>query len=194
MSKVTASGLSGMKAAEAELAKQDRKEALDASFLPEGHPLRMAAEQQAQLSEEHGIDLPPGHPMLEVLEVAKRRYEKKEQLEEELLEREEEEEDEKVEVRRARRVDKRKVALEQRDKEEEGDRERSDAIRDVNSALAEVVASVERAQETMEGHREILERHRYTSRMTDRIGRILNAAGKGMSDMKLSSVRSSNDG
>ena len=178
--------LSGLKAAEAELAKQERRKNLDSSFLPEGHPLKEVAEKEAQAAEETGMDLPPGHPLLETLTAAKARYKEGQEI---LAQR-----DEQVKTRRARRVDKKRTEQAKRDKEEEENQEKRDAVKAVNSAMNDAMAAVGRVSEVLEKHKDVLSRNPYTGMMAGRIERIVTASVRGLSDMRMNSVRSLHDG
>jgi len=128
-------------------------------------------------------DLPPGHPMLTVLEQAKKRH-KERMREENMILEERQEVKEKVKVKKGKREQKR-----QRDRAEE---ERENKVRDLVKGVNKEIDVVQRSLGNLVGHvcdtqGEVMERPFVVARLK-RLERLILAFSKGLSDSKLNSI------
>ena len=126
--------LDRVKAAEDSLAKQEAKKLETA--LPEGHPLRAEVERQKAILGGDLSGLPPGHPLLRALQMARETYERNQ---EEIVV--SESDGERTEPRKARRLDE-AAARKQRNAEEDDLTRKREAAKVVNDGVDRILLSV----------------------------------------------------
>ena len=130
----SANMLSGIKAAEKTLAREDLKRLED---LPLDHPLRATIEQEKARIGGDLSDLPPGHPLLRELEAARQRFETVQAQETDQMQ------DKATKVRRARRVQEARQAVESRKEEDEKKAKRKVAAVEVGQKAVKIGQQVE---------------------------------------------------
>ena len=126
--------LDRVKAAEDSLAKQEAKKLETA--LPEGHPLRAEVERQKAILGGDLSGLPPGHPLLRALQMARETYERNQA---EIVV--SEPDNERTEPRKARRLDEAAVRK-QRNAEEDDLTRKREAAKVVNDGVDRILLSV----------------------------------------------------
>jgi len=174
---VSAKILSGARAAENSLAREEMRE-LEES-LPEGHPLHDEIEKKKA---EMGGDLsglPPGHPLYRMLRDAKARYD------EDIAEETEEAQAKAREVKKAKKVDREKARRERIAREEEQSDKRRTAASAVNKEIANTLESVKSLYEALAEHEEIFNMEPISRARSLRLKRLLYALERGLSESRL---------
>jgi hypothetical protein len=176
---VNGSMLTAAKDAEASLARQESQDL--EKGLPEGHPLREEAEKQkAILGDLSG--LPPGHPLLLAMQAAKERYEQQQ------VQRTEEQ-SKTAEVRKAKKIDAVKVRRDARRAEDEQTEAIEGAAKRVNNSIDGTLTSVRELYKVMSDNEEILNNSPIGRAKVSRLKRLLFAAERGLSELKITKAR-----
>ena len=178
---ISGSILGKLKAAEDSLARQETK-ALD-DFLPKGHPLKEEVEKQKALLGGDLKDLPPGHPLLRMLEAAKRSYEIT-QAESEAKKMK----DEAVKVRKAKRVEEASVKKEKLAQEDAEAEQRRVTAKVINSGIAEVLTAIKSMWGNLASSEEVMNKDPMGRARLLRLKRILYATERGLSEIRFSRI------
>jgi len=205
--KVSGMMLSGAKALEEQLARRESRE-LEES-LPEGHPLRQESERRRAEDLE---DLPPGHPMRRAMEEARLRYEETaadtgsaapapededdvggddgDTVEaSEPTEQDAEDVEEKArKLRRAKKLDQQKVRQERIAREVEAQEERHMVAGAVNSAIADVMSSLQGVYKVLATGEKALETDQYCKMKAMKLKRLLYAVERGLYDCRMTRI------
>lgn len=176
--------ISGAMAAEAALAKnagESYEETLDS--LPEDHPLKVVATEQKKFSGDLS-NLPPGHPVLVAMEEARLRYEAEQEVLAEAAS-VQTKDNQQHEIRKAKRLDQRKVARTSRIKEEEETDRRRAASKQINSSMTEAMDTLKRLNDNIAASQEDFAGDHYSIMKLERLSRVLIATMRGISESKL---------
>lgn len=178
MAKMKISGqmLTNAKKAEEVLAREAAKKLEDA--LPPDHPLRAEVERQKALMGGDLSGLPPGHPLLRALEVAKKRYDEKQAVAQT-------KEEARTEPRKAKKVDPDAANREARRLEDEETDHRRAVSGEVNRRIGDVVNGVKELFKFVADNEEILNMEPFSRAKMARLKRMLFAAERGVSECKL---------
>jgi hypothetical protein len=177
--------ITGAMVAEESLARKEsgwREEAVEK--LPE--ELKKEVERQkAVIGDLAG--LPPGHPLLTAMEEARLRYE-----EEQRLLQDSKTETDLVQVRRAKRLESKKVQQRKRvQKEDEGIRLRR-AVQSHNASIAETVDAIRRLRKNVSASQEEFDTDRYAMMKLNRLDRMLVAVERGLVESRINEGRVTN--
>lgn len=176
---VSGEWLTAAKDAESSLARQEAKDLENG--IPEGHPLREEAEKQkAILGDLSG--LPPGHPLLLAMQAAKERYEQQQVQKKE-------EQSKTAEVRKAKKIDASRVRRDAQRKEDEQSEAIDGAAKRVNNGIDGTLTSVRELYKTMADNAEILNNSPIGRAKVSRLKRLLFAAERGLSELKITKAR-----
>jgi len=173
--KISGQMLTNAKKAEEVLAREAAKRLEDA--LPPDHPLRVEVEKQKSLMGGDLSGLPPGHPLLRALEVAKNRYEEKKDVEKVDAAR--------PEPRKAKKVDPNAARIEARRAEEEETDRRRAVAGEVNRRIEAVVDDAKELFKFVASNAEILNTEPFSMAKMARLRRMLSATERGVSECKL---------
>ena len=167
--------LSSVKEAEASLARQESQDL--EKGIPDGHPLRDEVEKQkALLGDLSG--LPPGHPLLRAMQLAKESYEK-------IQEQKQSEQDKVSKVKKAKKVDADKAARNARRIEEENAEKRASAAKMVNTGIDGSLVSIRGLYRVIGECEEILNNDPMGRARVSRLKRLLYATERGLSDCRI---------
>ena len=178
--KISGTMIANARKAEEVLAREQFKN-LD-EFLPEGHPLKAEAERQKAMLGGDLNGLPPGHPLLRALEVAKRAYEARKAEE---AGKGKDEGAGGTGPKKAKRPDKdaaRRAA--RRQAEDESDRRRAAAAR-VNKGIEKVLLAVRELGTAVSESEEILNTDAFSRTKASRLRRLVLAAERGVSECRI---------
>jgi prophage DNA circulation protein len=175
--KMSASMVAGAKAAEESLARGESKEVEDK--LPEGHPLRKA------LADGDLDGLPPGHPMRVAIEEAAERYHAQKEQEQQLSEETEDAQDKTRQIRKAKKLDKKKAQQDRIAQEVEAREQCQTAAKDVNKAIDDSLGSMRELYKALGDSEEIFERNPYCKVRAAKLKRLLQAVERGLFDCRM---------
>ena len=173
--------LGRVKAAEDSLAREYTKQLETA--LPEGHPLRAEMERQKAMLGGDLAGLPPGHPLLRVLETAKMAYERAQSAVDG-----EEGGRANSQIKKAKKVSDVAARRQTRASEDEKENTRHRAAKDVNGSLESVLVEIRKAWKTLGEHEPILSTDMYSRRKVVRIRSLLAAVERGLTDNRISRI------
>jgi len=180
---MSAKMVAGAKAAEESLARDEARQTEEK--LPEGHPLRDAAESRREGGDLDG--LPPGHPMRKAMEEAAERYHA--QQEEAALADESEEAQEKArKVRKAKKLDKQKAQRERIAHEVEEREECQGAAKAVNKGIDDSLGSIRDLYKILADSEEVFGRNAYCNVRALKLKRLLQAVERGLFDSRMTRV------
>jgi len=174
---LSANMLSGVRAAESSLAREEMNRMVDA--LPEGHPLKEEAEKH---SSELGGDLsglPDNHPLIVQLKQAKERYESQ------VAQESDDAQEQAREIRKAKKLDRARERRERIIHEEEQATVQRDCASAVNEKLDSVLGAVREAYEVLSEHEEKLNKNTLSRARVGRLKRFLYAAERGLSENRM---------
>jgi hypothetical protein len=160
--------------AEVNLAKKDsqwRDETVDQ--LSDDNPIKQEANKQKMLLGDLA-GLPPNHPLVLALEDARERYEHKKTYEENLRT-----ESEKINIRRAKRLDDKKSRIEARRYEEEDASRKRNAAKTYNSSIKEAIDVIHRLRDNVKAVKGEFENNKYSMMKVVRLEKLLDAAERG---------------
>jgi hypothetical protein len=181
LKKITGNMLNRVKAFDESIARQEARALED--VLPDGHPLKAEVEKQKALLGGDLSGLPPGHPLLVRLQMAKEAYERGEvQKESQKMQ------ENAIELRKAKRIEEAKVGKERREKETAFAKEYGEAARNVNKGLEEVQISVRKLWEIFRENEENLNKNPLNRARVLRLKRLLFAVERGLSESHFSKV------
>jgi len=171
--------ISAMKNAELRLAQRESEDLEKA--LPEGHPLQEeVAKQKAMLGDLSG--LPPGHPLLQAIRAAKDRYEQQQAQKVE-------EQDKTAEVRKAKKIEEDQARRTARNEEDAQIERWTVSVKTFNVGVDGILGEVRKLYKTMSEHEEILNIDPVSRMKVGRMKRLLFAAERGLSDLKIAKAR-----
>jgi hypothetical protein len=184
--------ISGAMAAEAALAREEMKglegnleKSLDG--LPDNHPLKILAQEELSKLDGDLSGLPPNHPLLLAMQEAKLRYDENERYAQEVAVYEKEQQE--IKIKRAKKLDAKRVADEKRRRQAERETVIRSATKRINSSMDETMDSLKRLRENIEASQEDFVGDRYALMKLDRLNRLILAAMKGVSDSKINAGR-----
>jgi hypothetical protein len=181
--KMNANMVAGAKAAEESLAREEARKTEEK--LPEGHPLRQAAESRRDGGDLDG--LPEGHPMRIAMEEAAERYH--EQQAEESIANESEEAQEKARnVRKAKKLDRQKAQRERIAHEVEVREECQRAAKEVNKGIDDSLGSMRDLYKILADNEEVLGKNAFCSVRAMKMKRLLQAVERGLFDCRMTRV------
>lgn len=177
--------LSGIKAAEGRLAREQRSQEIEADMaaLPEDDPLRLALEEQKRNIGDLG-ELPAGHPLLQGLAQSRRDYEMRRAREEG-----EQPPDEAIELRKAKKLEKAEERRKEREREEESRSVRRTAGKALNAKIDDATRAIDEVRKAMVELEGDLSTDQYTKARVMQLNRILLASRRGLEDCRISIVR-----
>ena len=176
---ISGSMLTAAKDAEASLARQEVQDL--EKGIPEGHPLREEAEKMKAMLGDLG-GLPPGHPLLLEMQAAKKRYEQQQ------VQRTEEQ-GKVVGVRKAKKIDAARVRQDARRAEDEQSEAIEGAAKQVNRGIDDALGKVKELYKMMLDNEEILNNSPIGRAKVSRLKRLLFAAERGLSELKITKAR-----
>ena len=191
-SKVNISMLSGAKAAEERLAREEARE-LEAS-IPEGHLLHDNVERFKGIAGGDLSQLPAGHPLLLSMEAAKKRYAEVKSKEAEHAEHAEHAQETDTaqqksgEIRKARSLEQARQKTAHRVAETDAQEQRKRLSSDINGAIDKVLGSLKTLYQTLAAGEKDLNVDPYCRMKVYRLKRVLFASERGVSECKLTRV------
>jgi len=183
--------LEGVKVSEESLARKAKEESLK---LPEGHPLEeLVAQQKAKVGDL--ADLPDNHPLVLAIQNAKGRYEEAEAARQDAADKEADGQQSVVAaVKKAKRLDAKKVASERRMAAEEKVSRKREAAQNVNGAIDEMIRVMEASMVVVESNEEVLSEDALFRSRVNRLERLMHATLRGLSSSRLNANRMVTDG
>ncbi len=180
--KIEGDALSRIKAADVLVARSERSVEIDRRIaeLSEDDPLRVELERQKAMFGDLG-DLPPGHPLIQNLLAAERRYG-------EIVDAEEEE-SKAQDVRKAKRVEKRQTESNERDRQDRAIDSRVDVSKNLNAKLEDALRSLAALHATLNESRDELSNDQYLKARVLQMDRLLSASRKGLEGLRISTAR-----
>jgi len=180
---MTGSMLAGAKAAEESLARDEARRIEEK--LPEGHPLRQAAESRREGNDLDG--LPVGHPMRVAMEEAAERYQEQ-QEQAALAEESEGAQDRARQVRKAKKLDRNKAQRDRIAQEVEARDECQRAAKVVNKGIDDSLGSMRELYKILADNEEVLGRNAFCSVRALKMKRLLQAVERGLFDCRMTRV------
>jgi len=177
--KISGEMLSAVRNAERALAKQEAKELENA--LPEDHPLRAEVERQKAMLDGDLSGLPPGHPLLRALELARKNLEAKKAVESN-------KEQTRAEIKKAKKVDAKAIKREARRIEDEQTDRRRMAAKEVNDGVEGVLKDVRDLFQRISANEEILNTDPFSRVKVARLKRLLSAIERGVVDCRIARI------
>lgn len=181
--------IAGAIAAEKSLAREHALE-LERSLdnLPDDSPLKEALIEEKGKLKGDLAGLPDSHPLLLEMEEARLRFE-----EEELYADEQaqyiKEQGELKEVRRAKRLEAKKVYTEQRRRDDDREELLREATKRINSSMSETMDSLKRLADNITASQEDFQTDQYSLMKLERLNRVLTATMRGIGQSKLNAGR-----
>ena len=185
LKKITGNMLNRVKAFDESIARQEARALED--VLPDGHPLKEEVEKQKALLGGDLSGLPPGHPLLVRLQVAKEAYERG-KVQEDSQQMQDKAQEKAVELRKAKKLNEVKASRERRIAETELAEEYGGAAKNVNKGLDEVQVAVRRLWHMFGENEENLNKNPLNRGRVLRLKRLLSAVERGLSESRFSKV------
>lgn len=175
--------LNRVKAAEETLAKEEAK--VLEGVLPEGHPLKEEVERQKAILGGDLRGLPPGHPLLKMLQASKEAYDR---AQAEGSGAEGGPENEELKVKKAKKVDDVKARRDRIAQEEAVTEEKLGAIKVVNKHLDDVLGSIRAAWQALAENEDVLAANMLNRRRVVKVKGLLMAVERGLLENRLSRI------
>jgi len=174
--KISGNMITGVKAAEEALAREEAKGLEDA--LPEGHPLKEEVEKQKAMMGGDLSGLPPGHPLIRALQHAKRSYDAKKAVEDT-------KEQFRTQIRKVKKIDPNAAKRVERAREDDESEHRISSAGMVNNEIQALLLKVKDLYGILAQHEESLNTDPFSRTKVLRLKRMMMAMERGLADCRI---------